>query len=285
VHVAIRSRLHWTGRIRVLTILTVLAVGLGLLSVTVPASEARAAAFVSRLAAGATLRPGESLTSPSGTWRLTMRPDGNLVLYSCGTGATNCTYPLWNLGTGGQPGNRLTMQSDGNLVLYSPTGRAVWATMTNGTGSATVFQVQDDSNLVVYSGGRAVWSSGSYVTYAHVAGRLVPDLRSQNGRYSFGVPGNSMHVWDRSVPTWGVNCLNDPRVNCSSIAGRLYLQTDGNLVWYQPGKNGGQVPVWNSGTQGTGPTTNLVMQNDGNLVLYDLWHRMLWSSKTGRVRR
>jgi hypothetical protein len=268
-----------------LPLLAVLALGVGLVGIT-SAPEARASS-ASSLAAGATLQPGESLTSPSGTYRLSMQPDGNLVLsnVSCVPGSPNCPYALWALGTSGQPGNRLTMQRDGNLVVYSATGRAVWATRTNGTGSANVLKVQDDTNLVVYSGGRAVWNSGKFGTYAHVAGRVVGDLKSPNGRYAFGTPGNAMHVWDGGRPIWGVNCLNDPRVNCSSLNGQLVLQTDGNLVWYHPGRNGGRVAVWSSRTQGTGPTTNLHMQNDGNLVLYDLWHRPLWSSRTGLIRR
>jgi hypothetical protein len=269
----------------VLTLLAVLALGMGLLSFISSAPVARAGALTSSLAAGATLQPGEYLTSSGGYYRLVMQPDGNLVLYGCATVAQNCTYAVWNLGTSGQPGNRLTMQRDGNLVLYSRTGRAVWATMTNRTGNANVFHVQDDSNLVVYSGSRAVWSSGTRSTYAHVAGRQVTDLRSQNGRYTFGTPGNSMHVWDRNMPIWGVDCLTDPRVNCSSLAGQLILQTDGNLVWYQPGRNGGWVAAWSSGTHGTGRTTYLQLQNDGNLVLFDLWRRPLWSSRTGLLHR
>jgi hypothetical protein len=269
------------------TVLTVAALGVALLSITSPAATARAgSAPASSLAAGATLRPGEFLTSFSGL-RLTMQADGNLVLTNpnCTPGEQNCPYVLWNLGTAGQPGNHLTMQRDGNLVLYSKTGRVVWATMTRGTGNANVFRVQDDTNLVVYSGGRPVWASGTVYTDVHVTGREVGDLRSQNRRYSFGTPGNGMHVWDGGTPIWGVNCPPDPRVNCSSLDGRLVLQSDGNLVWYQPAKNGGRVAVWSSGTQGAGPTTNLRMQNDGNLVLYDLWHRPLWSSKSGLVRR
>jgi hypothetical protein len=217
-----------------------------------------------------------------------MQSNGNLVLFadSC-AGTSPCPMPPyahWALGTAGQPGNRLVMQRNGNLVMYSQTGQVVWATMTHGTGSANAFQVQDNSNLVVYSGERPVWSSGTISTYAHVAGRQVHDLKSQNGKYSFGTPGNSMHVWGPTGILWGVDVVDDPRVDEDAL-GRLMLRTDGNLVWYQPGKHGGQVAVWSSGTGGTGLTTNLVMQNDGNLVLYDLWHRMLWSSKTGRVRR
>jgi pseudomonalisin len=264
--------------------LAVLAVGGGLLSLTSPATEARAAAPAWALPSGSTLQPGQFLTSRLGHYRLVMQTNGDLVLFGCATAATNCTTPYWSLGTSGQPGNRLTMQRDGNLVVYSSTGRAVWATRTNGTGNSNVFQLQDDSNMVIYSGQRAVWSTGTASTYAHVSGRAVSDLTSQNGRFTFGTPGNSMHVWDRNVPVWGVNCLNDPRVNCNSLAGQLVLQTDGNLVWYQPGRNGGRVAVWSSGTQGTGRTTYLQLGNDGNLVLFDLWRRAIWSSRTGLIR-
>ena len=260
--------------------IAVAAMGVGLMSITSAAPAARASSTpASSLPAGATLQPGESLLSPAGTYRLDMQTDGNLVLYNpnCPQGSPDCPYALWSLGTYGQPGNYLVMQTDGNLVLYSRTGQAVWATMSQGTGNADVLRVQDDSNLVVYSGQQAVWYTGTVLTYAHVAGRQVSDLTSLSGRYVFGTPGNSMHTWDRGSVMWGVNGLNDPRVNCSTN-GQLVLQVDGNLVWYQPGINGGWVALWNTNTWGTGPTTYLVMQDDGNLVLYDLWHRPLWNS-------
>lgn len=240
----------------------------------------------SQLAAGQSLMPGTELLSPSGNYGLLMQWDGNLVMYSGPPGSQsarwgNAPYPMWSLGTYGQPGNYLTMQRDGNLVVYSTAGRAVWSTRSWGTGSSNVFRMQDDSNMVVYNGARPIWWSGTWQTYAHVAGRRVTDLRSLNGRYYFGVPGNSMGVADLVQPgpiMWNVNCLADPRVDHASLAGELMLQTDGNLVWYQPGVRGGMVPVWSTGTWGTGPSNYLVMQDDGNLVLYDIAGRPLWNS-------
>lgn len=228
--------------------------------------------------------PGESLLSPHGTYRLDMQTDGNLVLYAgnCAEGSSGCPYALWALGTWGQPGNYLVMQTDGNLVVYSRTGAAVWATGSWGTGNANVLSVQDDSNMVIYSGQRAVWSSGYVTSYVHIPDRHVTDLRSTNGRYFFSTPGNGMHTWDglgsNAQIMWGMNCLNDPRVDCHVPTGQLVLQADGNLVWYQPGINGGWVAEWSTNTWGTGPSNYLVMQDDGNLVLYDLWHRPLWNS-------
>ncbi|MDR1032764.1 MAG: hypothetical protein LBL84_01985 [Candidatus Nomurabacteria bacterium] len=54
----------------------------------------------------------------------------------------------------------------------------------------------------------------------------------------------------------------------------LVLQEDGNLVYYTLYQ-----PVWNSGTSGTG-ASRLVMQSDGDLVLYDSSNKALWHSNT-----
>ena len=55
---------------------------------------------------------------------------------------------------------------------------------------------------------------------------------------------------------------------------RLVLQSDGNLVLYWEGH-----PLWNSGTRNDAPD-HLVMQNDGNLVMYQ-GLQVLWSSGSG----
>ena len=56
---------------------------------------------------------------------------------------------------------------------------------------------------------------------------------------------------------------------------RLVLQGDGNLVLYT---KDGKV-LWTTKTNGT-PNTNLVMQGDGNLVLYGDGGKVLWRSAT-----
>jgi hypothetical protein len=55
---------------------------------------------------------------------------------------------------------------------------------------------------------------------------------------------------------------------------RLVLQSDGNLVLYWEGH-----PLWNSGTRNDAPD-HLVMQTDGNLVMYQ-GLQVLWSSGSG----
>ena len=59
---------------------------------------------------------------------------------------------------------------------------------------------------------------------------------------------------------------------------RLVMQTDGNLVVYTPGRQA----IWQSGTPGTGSNNRLVLQSDGNLVVYTEAGRAVWN--TGTVR-
>lgn len=54
---------------------------------------------------------------------------------------------------------------------------------------------------------------------------------------------------------------------------RLVMQGDGNLVVYNPGGR----PLWSSGTKGG---NRFIMQGDGNLVMYNSSNKAIWSSGT-----
>ena len=56
---------------------------------------------------------------------------------------------------------------------------------------------------------------------------------------------------------------------------KLVLQSDGNLVLYSLGN-----AKWSSGTAGSGSNNSLIMQGDGNLVLYSSSGKVLWASGT-----
>ncbi|MFE5137021.1 protein kinase [Streptomyces fagopyri] len=56
--------------------------------------------------------------------------------------------------------SQLIMQTDGNLVLYDESGKARWASRTQGAGNTAVFQ--EDGNLVVYSAqAKPLWASNT----------------------------------------------------------------------------------------------------------------------------
>ncbi|MFV0461047.1 MAG: hypothetical protein ACK5MT_20030 [Actinomycetales bacterium] len=147
---------------------------------------------------------------------------------------------------------RLVMQLDGNLVLYASgngADRAVWSTGTVGTGHHAV--MQDDRNLVVYdAAGTAVWASGTVCdaqwNYSTLLGEPGPRALE---------PGHFMQSADRRF--------------------RLIQQTDGNLVLYSP-----TGPVWSTGTYGHADLS-LVLEDDGALHVLGLDARPMWDARTG----
>ena len=186
-----------------------------------------------------------SMTPNSAGAKLVMQSDGNLVLYSS-TGS-----PIWNTGTSGNTGAKLVMQSDGNLVLYSSTGSPIWDT---GTIHKPEFQsyvntyltqaklyptqsldtanrnykliLQSDGNLVLYSKGTPIWSSGT-------TGKPVSFLSAQDD-------GNLVLYDNQNRPLWYSNTSGSGSHN------RLVVQSDGNLVLY----NKSMAPLWHSQTSG-----------------------------------
>ena len=93
-------------------------------------------------------------------------------------------------------------------------------------------------------------------------------LWSQDGRTLFINQGDgNLVVYHDGRALWA------SRTN-SSNPGTLFMQTDGNLVLYTPW----MTPVWYTATQGV--ITNLLVQNDCNVVLYQnsapVWHTNTW---------
>lgn len=165
---------------------------------------------------------------------------------------------------------RLIMQSDGNLVLYNvPEGRALWASYTVGAGNWAVMQT--DGNLVVYSASnKPLWNSGT-------AGKPSSYASIQDD-------GNFV-IYTPLLPTWSSKTATNSFVTSSTGSGiiapgrRLYagdavnsgngtysliMQGDGNLVLYNVVKG---IPLWATYTTGTGIKAK--MQGDGNFIVTD----------------
>lgn len=148
-------------------------------------------------------------------------------------------FALWATWTQGKPVATAVMQNDGNLVLYDSQQHALWNSGTAGHPGAYL-AVQDDGNVVIYVGDAPIWQTGT-----HSLGTSLTPMQKLT-------PGQAL-----------------------SSTGGLYtltLQTDGNFVLYR-----GLTPLWATWTQGK-PVATAVMQNDGDLVLYDNQQRPLWNS-------
>ncbi|WP_052434013.1 hypothetical protein [Streptacidiphilus melanogenes] len=80
-----------------------------------------------------------------GEYQLTMQTDGNFVIYNVNGQA------LWNTQTEGHPGASAIMQTDGNLVVYQ-NNTPLWNSGTGGNpGGYYYLCFQTDGNLVIYA--------------------------------------------------------------------------------------------------------------------------------------
>jgi hypothetical protein len=111
--------------------------------------------------------------SPNGNHVLTLRPDGNLIIYRMSSKKV-----IWSSKTQGRGVVKAVMQYDGNFVLYTEKNEARWHTGTD-IKPTNHLLLQDDGNLVVYSMGSptSMWASKGH------GGYLIPmstNLRSES---------------------------------------------------------------------------------------------------------
>lgn len=185
-----------------------------------------------QLLEGSSLVPGSSLVSPSGSTRLAMQSDGNLVLSRSGAVRwASSTY---------EPGSRTHLHPSGELRVVAPGGAVRWRSGSVGHGVERLV-VTDDGVASVLSGSWAatrrltsitpIWRSTTGPLHIHRIGHghslsAGQALRSRNGRH------------------------------------RLVMQTDGNLVLYNDGR-----PSWQSGSRDPSGRARALFSGDGNLAV------------------
>ncbi|HEY3458138.1 MAG TPA: choice-of-anchor D domain-containing protein [Bryobacteraceae bacterium] len=206
--------------------------------------------------------------------------DGNLVVY-------NGSKPLWNSGTYGHPSAQLVFSGqapqleiiDGNQsILWTSVPAFQAGRLTLAQGAYVNFQsfslvMQGDGNLVLYrQDGTAIWNTGTY----------GQDCGANQCFAAFQGDGNLV-VYNGSKPLWNSGTYNHPSAQLifSGQAPQVEI-TDGNqsILWTN-------VPAFQSGrlTLAQGAYVNfqsfsLVMQGDGNLVLYRQDGTPIWNTGT-----
>jgi hypothetical protein len=207
---------------------------------------------------------------------LHMQTDGNLVLYTLDPD-TLIPRIRWTSGTQGNPGAYLEMQTDGNLVVYRTDRYPLWEARTHGYGPDAHMRLQSDGNMVVYSHD-ALWASNSWrhgMPYSGIAPKPIERMVRGDIVYS---PNNRFYLilqQDHNLvlyqagggALWATGSRGDVAV----------VQGDGNFVLY----DGYQQAVWASNTNGYGPSVELLLQDDGNLVLYG--YKARWSPDKDRA--
>ncbi|MFI5528767.1 hypothetical protein ACIA8O_09450 [Kitasatospora sp. NPDC051853] len=238
----------------------------------------------------------ELAPDPSGTAVLSVRPDCNVAVRGKGGKAvwSTGTYdpahealgvplaPGRSLGAGERlEADRtvLSMGADGNLVLTErQNARVLWTSGTEGNPGASAAMRRDGGLAIRDAAGTLIWSSG---TEGAVDARMVlgadGDLAIRDAvdtlLWSTGTRFGGVDTRGTVIPS-GRTVRSGETVE--SKAGRLVMQPDGNLVLYSKATGNAR---WSSATWGN-PGAVVTMQSDGNLVVKAADGRPLWASGT-----
>jgi hypothetical protein len=233
------------------------------------------------LTAGQSLRPGQTIASPDGRYRLGYQGDGNLVV-SRADGLA-----IWSAGIAGRSVGMALMQGDGNFVVYDGSGAPAWHTSTWGNAGAYLSMQNNGAFVIFRSDGVRLWGSpvpanevnpgpgpgpGSGLDTLTAGQRLYPGqaVSSADRRYAltYQTDGNLVLYGPGGAPRWSTQTFHSP--------GYTEMQADGNFVAYA--SNG--TPIWASHTSGA-RGARLVVHNDGNVAIYTSANLMVWSTGTG----
>lgn len=128
--------------------------------------------------------------------------------------------------------------------------------------------------LIIY-----LWLSATTLSHANDQGWLMPGETLLQGQ-SLGSPNGQYVLWmqdDGNLVQYGPNGAMFATSTYAQGA-RLVMQVDGNLVLYDAANHA----LWSSGTQGNNGAL-LAVQDDGNLVVYAAdQHTPLWDSRSNR---
>jgi hypothetical protein len=177
----------------------------------------------------------------------------------------------------------LEVQVDGNVVVYADDVRPLWHTHT--WRPDTELDLQYDGNLVSYDTyGYDTWNAG---TFGNRDARLV--MQDDGNLVLYGADGTPLWFsgWDRGTVQDTLLAKQDLTVGQSLVSRsgqyQLLMQADGNLVVYGPGKRA----LWHIGVHDRGGN-RLRLQADGNAVVYQFnwlvnWHAGTWGNANVRM--
>jgi hypothetical protein len=175
----------------------------------------------------------------------------------------------------------LILQGDGNLVEYGLGYQVIWSSNTSGRSVAYATLQASDGNFVLYSpSGSSVWSTGTAgqgatkaVIQSDGAFALVNSSGTQVWSNGHGGQSSGLTAVGSNQLAAGGNLYPGQYLQSSDKRFSLVMQSDGNLVLYGPAFQ----YLWASSTNGQPVAYATLQQSDGNFVLYDSNGTALWN--------
>ncbi len=168
------------------------------------------------------------------------------------------------------------------LTSYSTTPHVISVTNSSADVDNKLI-MQGDGNLVLYTNGVPTWHTRTFNNPGSFA--VIQDDRnvvvySPQGKplYASKTLATDAYSFNVLGRTWTSQLQPGWYLQSSNSAYKLLMQGDGNLVLYtRAGK-----AVWSSRTQGN-PGARFVVQPDGNMVIYTTQGKPVWNSRTMRA--
>ncbi|NQW91815.1 peptidoglycan DD-metalloendopeptidase family protein [Curtobacterium sp. VKM Ac-2861] len=247
--------------------LTVLALAAGALVATAEPAAA-SAVWVGSAPAGTKINPGDQVTSPNGQFKLIMQGDGNLVEYGIGNRV------LWASNTAGSPG-AIAVVGKNRALDITKNGKRLARWASAGTVNSTALKIRADGTMALLAGRSVVVNWTTYQDRVASGNTLLGGtvLRSDttNTRIlNMRTDGNLVQKVSGRV-VWQSRTGGHPGAWAE-------LQPKGNFVIWTRDASRKKVALWTSRT-GTAGSGNLLVQVDGNVVLYGAKDTRVWSSR------
>lgn len=245
----------------------VLALAAGALVATAEPAAA-SAVWVGSAPAGTKLNPGDQVTSPNGQFKLIMQGDGNLVEYGIGNRV------LWASGTAGSPG-AIAVVGKNRALDITKNGKRLARWASAGTANSTALKVRADGTMALLAGSTVVvnWTnyqdrvaSGNLILGGTVLRSDTSNTRVLNMR----TDGNLVQKVSGRV-VWQSRTGGHPGAWAE-------LLSKGNFVIWTRDAARKKVVLWSAKTSTAG-SGNLLVQVDGNVVLYGAKDTRVWSSR------
>ena len=169
------------------------------------------------------------------------------------------------------------MQSDGNLVLYGIDGDTLWASNTAGHPDSRLALLDDGSLVLSWPAGERVLAKPDSELTAGDTLEPGQSLVSPKGKFRLVLQpdGNLVEIKAGKGPVWASGTRGDNRVT---------LDASGDLVVHRASSEDASAGKTQWSTKTDVPGARLVIQDDGNLVLY-AGTIAVWSRGDEELRR
>lgn len=254
---------------RIAGAVTALALAAGALVATAEPAAA-SAVWVGSAPAGTKILPGDQVTSPNGQFKLIMQGDGNLVEYGIGNRV------LWASNTAGNSG-AIAVVGKNRALDITKNGKRVARWASAGTVNSTALKVRADGTMALLAGKTVVVSWNGYQDRVPsgntiLGGTVLRSDTSNTRILNMRTDGNLVQKVSGRV-VWQSRTGGHPGAWAE-------LQAKGNFVIWTRDASRKKVALWSSRTStSTAGSGNLLVQVDGNVVLYGAKDTRVWSSR------